>query len=108
MTNLNEEAVEVQCTRPDPLADGTHCNYRWKTRSKLLTVSCPNCRFPNNVAKAKAKELENSTPMPEKKSTARSHRSAAQVSDGSKPGLQDAATNQEVGRDGGVPAPADR
>lgn len=52
MNNLNTEKVRVACTRPDPLPDGTVCEYEWSTRSKLRTISCPNCRYPNNMAKA--------------------------------------------------------
>ena len=73
MSNLNKESVEVQCTRPDPLADGTQCVYRWNTRTKLKTVSCPNCRYPNNTEKAIEKAKENPDPLV-KISMATSHR----------------------------------
>lgn len=58
MGKLNKEFVKVQCTRPDPLPDGTICRYQWETRSPLLTVSCPNCRYPNNKQKAIAARVE--------------------------------------------------
>lgn len=58
MSNLNKEAVLVQCTRPDSLPDGTHCNYRWSTKSKLHTISCPDCRYPNNKEKAMKRAKE--------------------------------------------------
>ena len=55
---LSNEAVYVQCTRPDILPDGTKCNYRWRTKSSLGRVSCPNCGYPNVKSRAVARAQE--------------------------------------------------